>query len=93
MVDDELKSQHSPRLPKNWEKFKAWALDQNFLPDEITDASSFKKAEKIITTLKTENEKDKEYFQNLHQLLLAIEQLYINMCLIDEKMRTITRKV
>jgi len=93
MAADELKDQYSPRLSKNWEKFKTWAIDQNFLPDEIADASSFYKAEKIITKLKADNESDKEYFENLHQLLHAVEQLYINMCLIDEKMRTITRKV
>ena len=93
MTDDEIKDQYTPRLQKNWDKFKTWAIDQNFLPDEIADASSFNKAEKIIATLKTENESDKEYSENLHQLLKAVEQLYINMCLIDEKMRTITRKV
>ena len=67
MADDELKKQHTPRLPKNWEKFKTWAIDQNFLPVEIVDASSFQKAEKIIAKLKADNESDKEYFENLHQ--------------------------
>ena len=92
MTDNELKEKYSPRLPKNWDSFKAWASDQNFLPKELADASSFQEAEKIVADLKEENESEKEYFENLHQLLQAIEQLYINMCLIDEKMRTVSRK-
>ena len=92
MTEIELKDQHSPRLSKNWANFKSWAKDQNFLPEEIVDAESFQDAEKIIANMKNANESDKEYFENLHQLLQAVEQLYINMCLIDNKMRTITRK-
>jgi len=92
MKNDDLKDKFSPRLPENWEKFKSWAEDQKFLPEEISTASSFENAEKIITGLKNENESEKEYFENLHQLLQATEQLYINMCVIDEKMRTVTRK-
>jgi len=89
----ENKDQHSPRLPENWEKFKSWAEDQKFLPGEIIAALSFQEAEKIIATLKNESEDEKEYYENLHQLLQAAEQLYINMCLLDEKMRTVTPKV
>ena len=92
MKNDELKDQYSPRLPENWDNFKSWAEDQSFLPEEINAASSFQDAEKIIANLKYENESEKEYFENLHQLLQATEQLYINMCLIDNKMRTPTRK-
>jgi hypothetical protein len=92
MTNDDRKEQLSPRLPENWEKFKSWAEDQKFLPGEISTALSFEDAEKIITSLKKENEGEKEYFENLHELLQATEQLYINMCLIDEKMRTVTRR-
>jgi hypothetical protein len=92
MMDDQLKDKYSPRLPKNWENFKSWAADQQFLSEEIADASSFQEAEEIIARLKIEKESEKEYFENLHQLLQAVEQLYINMRLIDEKMRTVTRK-
>ena len=92
MKDNENKNQHSPRIPENWENFKSWAEDQKFLQEEISAALSFQEAEKIIATLKNESEDEKEYFENLHQLLQATEQLYINMCLIDEKMRTVTRK-
>ena len=92
MIDDELKDKYSPRLSKNWENFKTWAVDQQFLSDEILDASSFQEAEEIIARLRNENESEKEYFENLHELLQAVEQLYINMCLIDEKMRTISRR-
>jgi len=92
MTDDEQKDKHSPRLSENWANFKSWAEDQKFLPEEIKETSSFQEAEKIITRLKSENENEKEYFENLHQLLDATEQLYTNMCLIDEKMRTLTRK-
>jgi len=91
MADKEVKEKFSPRIPENWENFKSWAVDQNFIPDEIKDVSSFQEAEETIARLKKENENEKEYFENIHQLLQAIEQLYLNMCLIDEKMRTISR--
>jgi len=92
MIDDEFKDQHSPRLPKNWENFKSWAIDQKFLPDELTDVSSFQEAEETIARLKEEKETENEYFDNLFQLLQAVEQLYLNMCQIDDKMRTISRR-
>jgi len=92
MVDDEFKDKHSPRLPKNWESFKTWAADQKFLPEEIADTSSFQEAEEKIARLKKENESEKEYFENLHQLLQAVEQLFINMCMIDEKMKSVIRR-
>jgi len=92
MANDEMNDRYSPRLPKNWDKFKSWAIDQNFVPEEIVHASSFQEAVKIIDKLKAENESDKEYFENLDDLLQAVEQLYINMCLIDEKMRKVIRK-
>ena len=93
MINEIYKDKHSPRLPKNWEKFKTWAADMKFLPEEIADASSLEGAEKTIARLKEENESEKEYFENLDQLLQAVEQLYLNMCLIDDKMRTLTRKM
>ncbi len=93
MIDDDFKDKHSPRLPKNWEKFKTWAADMKFLPEEIADVSSIEEAEMTIARLKEENESEKEYFENLDQLLQAVEQLYINMCQIDDKMRTLTRKM
>ncbi len=93
MTDENFNDQHSPRLPKNWEKFKTWAADMKFLPEEIADASSLQEAEKTITRLKEENENEKEYFENLDQLLQAVEQLYLNMCLIDDKMRTLTKRM
>jgi len=82
----------SPRSPKNWEHFKSWAADQNFLSEEIKDAASFQEAEEKIARLKRENEGEKEYFENLYQLLHAVEQLYLNMCQIDNKMRTLSRR-
>ena len=93
MIDDELKDQHSPRLPQNWEKFKSWAVDQKFLPDELAGVTSFQEAEETIRRFKQEKEADSEYYDNLFQLLLAVEQLYVNMCLIDEKMRTLSRRL
>ena len=93
MTDEEVKDQHSPRSPENWEKFKTWASEQNFLPKELADASSFQEAESIVADLKEENENEKEYYENLHELLQAVEKLYINMRLIDEKMRMVNRKV
>ena len=93
MINEIYKDKYSPRLPENWEKFKTWAADMKFLPEEIADASSFEEAEMTIARLKEENESEKEYFENLYQLLQAVEQLYINMCQIDDKMRTLTRKI
>ena len=93
MINEIYKDKYSPRLPENWEKFKTWAADMKFLPEEIADASSFEEAEMTIARLKEENESEKEYFENLYQLLQAVEQLYINMCQIDDKMRTLTRKM
>jgi len=92
MADNEMNDRYSPRLLKNWDKFKSWAIDQDFIPEEIVDASSYQEAVKIIDKLKAENENDEEYFENLSDLLQAVEQLYINMCLIDEKMRKVIRK-
>jgi hypothetical protein len=92
LVDKEIKDKFSPRDPENWEKFKSWAADQNFFPEEIKDVSSFQEAEEKIARLKKENEGEKEYFENLYQLLQAVEQLYLNMCLIDDKMSTLTGK-
>jgi len=93
MTDDEMNDRHSPRLPENWGKFKTWASDQNFLPKEIANVSSFQEAESVISGLKEENESEEEYYENLHELLQAVEKLYINMRLIDEKMRMVSRKV
>ena len=92
MVENDNKEKYSPRKPENWEKFKSWAKDQNFFPDELKDVSSFQEAEERIAKLKRDNEGEKEYFENLHQLLQAVEQLYLNMCVIDDKMRTLSRK-
>jgi hypothetical protein len=92
MIDEDFKDKFSPRLSENWEHFKSWATDQKFLPEEINDVSSFQEAEKKIASLKEENESENEYFENLHQLLQAVEQLYLNMCLIDDKMSTLSRR-
>jgi hypothetical protein len=92
MIDKEISDKFSPRIPENWEKFKSWAKDQNFYPREIEEVSSFQEADVKIARLKKEHDSDKEYYENLHQLLQAVEQLYLNMCIIDEKMRTISRK-
>jgi len=92
MTDDILKDENSPRSAKNWEHFKSWAIDQNFLSEEIKDATSFQEAEEKIARLKQENEGEKEYFENLYQLLQAVEQLYLNMCQIDDKMRMLSRR-
>jgi hypothetical protein len=72
---EENKEKFSPRNPENWDKFRTWAEDQNFFPDELKDVSSFQAAEEKITKLRSENESDKEYFENLYQLLQAVEQL------------------
>ena len=93
MANEINKDKHSPRLAKNWEKFKTWAADMKFLPEEIADVSSLEEAEMTIARLKEENESEKEYFENLDQLLQAVEQLYLNMCLIDDKMRTLTKRM
>jgi ribulose bisphosphate carboxylase small subunit len=93
MADEQLENQHSPRLAKNWDKFKSWAMEQNFFPEEIKEASSFQEAVKTLDGLKVNNVSEKEYYDNLHELLQAVEQLYIHMCQIDEKMKTVTRKV
>ena len=92
MSEEAYKDKFSPRLPENWDKFMTWAKDQNFLPEEIQEVSSFQEAEETIARLKNENNSEKEYYENLHQLLQAVEQLYLNMCVIDDKMRTISRK-
>jgi hypothetical protein len=92
MGEDEYKDKFSPRLPENWDKFISWAKDQNFLPEEIQEVSSFQEAEETIARMKNENTSEKEYFENLHQLLQAVEQLYMNMCVIDDKMRTLPNK-
>ena len=93
MADEQQENQHSPRLAKNWDKFKSWAMEQNFFPEEIKEASSFQEAVKTLDGLKVNNVSEKEYNDNLHELLQAVEQLYIHMCQIDEKMKTVTRKV
>ena len=92
MTENENKEKYTPRNPENWEKFKSWANDQNFFPDELKYVSSFQEAEERIAQLKRDNEGEKEYFENLHQLLQAVEQLYLNMCVIDDKMSTLSRK-
>jgi hypothetical protein len=48
MVENDNKEKYSPRKPENWEKFKSWAKDQNFFPDELKDVSSFQEAEERI---------------------------------------------
>ena len=90
MEDKELINKFSPRKSENWEKFKKWAEDQNFFPEEIKSVTSFQEAEEKIAKLRDENVGDKEYFENLHQLLQAVEQLYLNMSLVDEKMHKLT---
>ena len=92
MIEDDFKEKFSPRNPENWNKFKSWAKDQNFFPEEITDVSSFQEAEETIAKLKNEMVSDKEYYDNLHQLLQATEQLYLSMCIVDEKMHTLSRR-
>jgi hypothetical protein len=88
-MTDEEKTKYSPRNPENWEHFKSWAKDQNFFPEEIQEVASFQEAEEKIARLKNHHESDKEYFENLYQLLQAVEQLYVNMRQIDGKMRTL----
>jgi len=91
-MTEEEKISYSPRDPENWEHFKSWAQDQNFFPDEIQEVTSFQEAEEKITRLKNHHESDIEYFENLYQLLQAVEQLYVNIRQIDDKMRTFSRK-
>ena len=91
-MPEEEKTSYSPRDPENWEHFKSWAQDQNFFPDEIKEVTSFQEAEEKITRLKNHHESDKEYFENLYQLLQAVEQLYVNMRQIDSNLSTLTRK-
>ena len=93
MADQEMEDQYSPRLAKNWDKFKSWAIEQNFFPQEIKDAPSFQEAVKSLDELKVSNVSEKEYYDNLHELLQAAEQLYIHICQIDKKMKITNRKM
>ncbi len=83
MKQNNTEAKYSPRKKENWESFKDWAVLHNFWPEEINGTGSFQEAADLLNNRKTADENDKEYYENLYELLLAVEKLYINMRKVD----------